>query len=493
MLPRSIRSRLTLWFSLLLFGVLIGFGVLLYAALNQGLYQADARLLTAHSAQVQAALNVQNGYLTVQDVAEGNGGAVAPGAGEPWQLWDVKGQLAATAPGTALPVTTTLLQAPLQGHTIERVLRTGTGEDFLVRFQPVADGGQIVGVLAVGISLAGTEGALRLLLGVLLLAIPVTVVIAGLGGLWLARRALAPIDQLTQAAQAIQAGDLSRRLAAPPVDDEVGRLAATLNAMLARLEEAFRRQRRFTADASHELRTPLTIIRATAEEGRSARSRAAAQTALASIEEETQRLEQLVGALLTLARAEADTLPIEQEKVPLDELLADVVDQMAPLAQRQGITLRVVSAEPIAIVGDAARLVQLLLNLVGNAVQYTLPDGHVQVSLQREGAWATLHVRDDGVGIAPDALAHVFERFYRADVAHGRGGVGLGLSIAQWIVDAHKGEIAVESTPGQGSTFTVRLPIGRTSPDDGRSLLVPVRVEPNNDVVETALEGRARG
>ena len=458
LLPRSIRSRLTLWFSLLLFGVLISFGVILYAALRQGLSQADARLLTAHSAQVRAALNVQDGQLTVQDVAEGNGGAVAPGAGEPWQLWDGNGQLAATAPGPALPVSPALLQAPLRGSTIERVLQSGTGEDFLVRIQPVTDGGQLVGVLAVGVSLAGTEGALRLLLEVLLLAIPVTVLIAGLGGLWLARRALAPIAQLTQAAQAIQAGDLSRRLAAPAVDDEVGRLAATLNAMLARLEEAFRRQQRFTADASHELRTPLTIIRATAEEGRSARSRVAAQNALTSIEEETQRLEQLVAALLTLARAEADTLPIEQEVVVLHELLADVVDQLAPLAQRQGVTLHRASAEPITVIGDAARLVQLLLNLVGNAIRYTLPGGNVQVSLQGEGRWATLRVRDDGIGIAPDALPHIFERFYRADAAHRRGGVGLGLSIAHWIVEAHQGEIAVESAPGQGTTFTVRLP-----------------------------------
>lgn len=240
LLPRSIRSRLTLWFSALLFGVLVGFGVVIYAVLNQGLYRADATLLTTHSAQIQAALNVQDGQLTVQDVPEGNGGAVAPGGGEPWQLWDTKGRIVATAPGATLPVTTALLQAPLQGQTLDRVLQNGTpGEDFLVRFQPVTDGGQVVGVLAVGISLAGTEGALHLLLDVLLLAIPATVCIAGLGGLWLARRALAPIGQLTHAAQSIQAGDLSRRLAAPPVDDEVGRLAATLNAMLARLEEAF--------------------------------------------------------------------------------------------------------------------------------------------------------------------------------------------------------------------------------------------------------------
>lgn len=203
----------------------------------------------------------------------------------------------------------------------------------------------------------------------------------------------------------------------------------------------------------------MTIIRATAEEGRSARSRASALVALASIEEETQRLEQLVAALLTLARADADTLAIEQELVSLHELLTDIVDQMFPLAQRQGITLHLELAEPLTISGDAARLVQLLLNLVGNAIQYTPPGGQVRVVLQRQAGWATIQVCDDGIGIAPEALPHLFERFYRADVAHGRGGVGLGLSIAQWIAVAHGGEITVESTPGQGSTFTVRLPI----------------------------------
>ncbi|MCL4543618.1 MAG: HAMP domain-containing histidine kinase [Chloroflexi bacterium] len=457
-LPHSIRARLTLWFSLLLFGILAAFAAALYAALTQGLYQADTTLLSARSTQLRAALNVQDGQITIQDVQEGAGGAADSGSAAPWQLWSAKGQLVAAAPGQALPVTPAILEPVLQGHTVDQVLPSQMGTDFLVRLLPIADGGQIVGVLAVGTSLANTEQTLHLLLGMLLFAIPATVLIAGLGGLLLARRALAPIDRLTRAAQSIQAGELSRRLQAPPVDDEVGRLAATLNAMLARLESAFVRQRQFTADASHELRTPLTIIRATAEEGKLARSRAGAQVALNSIEEETQRLEQLVGALLTLARADAGKPSLEREVVSLDELLGDVVAQLTPLAQRQGISLHWEPDQPATVIGDAARVVQMLLNLLENAIKYSRPGGQVHVTLQPQGIMVNIQISDDGIGIAPEELPHLFERFYRADTARGRGGAGLGLSIAQWIARAHGGEISVASELSRGSTFTVHLP-----------------------------------
>lgn len=281
------------------------------------------------------------------------------------------------------------------------------------------------------------------------------------GGWFVAGRALSPVAVLTRAASEIARGQVfTRRVPVLHPQDELGRLAATFNEMLASLENAYAAQQRFASDASHELRAPLTVLQANLELlGRSpALPRAERDHALQDATVEAERLAKLVADLLALARADAGQ-QILKRPVELDRVLMDVLGQARHLAGEH--RLEVGALEPARVLGDADRLRQLLLVLVDNAIKYTPPPGRIALSLVRTDHVARLGVRDNGVGIAPAALPHVFERFYRADPARSRdpGGTGLGLSIARWITTQHDGAIAVESTLGKGTKVTVTLPV----------------------------------
>ena len=319
---------------------------------------------------------------------------------------------------------------------------------------------------------------------------PLGLILAGGGGWLLARRVLRPVDQMTQAARRIGAERLAERLEGAETDDELGRLARTLNEMLARLEAGFAQIRRFSADASHELRTPLTILKGEIEVAlRSARAPAEYERVLASALEEVERMARLVDDLLMLSRADAGALRWEKGPVELDRLVEDVAKQGEVLGRVRAIQVSIASLEPLIVHGDEPRLRQLLLNLVDNAVKYTPQGGRVTLSLYHArggpdgqavpqlaaspdpptssapppaaAGWAEIAVVDTGVGIPPEALPRIFERFYRVDDARSReaGGTGLGLCIARTIAEAHEGRIGVESVTGVGSTFTVRLPL----------------------------------
>jgi heavy metal sensor kinase len=234
--------------------------------------------------------------------------------------------------------------------------------------------------------------------------------------------------------------------------------------MIARLDDAFRRQRQFTADASHELRTPLTAIKGQVEVAlRRRRDAAAYREVLQAVNEEVDRLIRLVGSLLTLARADAGQIPIALETVSLPELVAGAVEQVDPVAKQRDIELSASAGPAVTLQADEDLLLQLLLNLLDNAIKHTPAGGRVTVGWRVNGRQVELWVRDTGVGIAGEHLAHIFDRFYRVDKARSRaeGGVGLGLSICRWIAEAHGGHISVRSAPGQGSTFTAGLPTGR--------------------------------
>jgi heavy metal sensor kinase len=298
-----------------------------------------------------------------------------------------------------------------------------------------------------------------LILGI---AYPVTLAVASLGGIFLAGRALSPIDRLTRLARRISAEDLSQRLDLRLPDDEVGRLARTFDEMIARLEDAFQRQRQFTADASHELRTPLTAIKGQAEVALSRpRDAVAYREVLQAVNEEVDRLIRMVGSLLTLARADAGQISIASEPVSLGDLVDAAVEQVHPMAEKHSLGLRVVSGPSVVLQADEDLLLQLLLNLLDNAIKCTPSGGQVTVGWRVNDREIELQVRDTGVGIGPEHLPHIFDRFYRADKARSRaeGGAGLGLSISRWIAEAHGGSISVWSEPGQGTTFTVTIPL----------------------------------
>jgi len=283
------------------------------------------------------------------------------------------------------------------------------------------------------------------------------------GSYWLAARAFIPIDSLTRTAHSIEAGDLHQRVPVPRAHDEVQRLALTLNDMIARLENAFARQRRFVADASHELRTPVTVICNMAEMALFNASGAEEYiSALSDITTESERLGHLISDLLALARIDEEHTQLEREAIRLDRLVHAVAAQAKSVAVERAITVQVETPEPIIVFGDEARLIQVVMNLLDNALVYTNPGGEVTLTTTVKQRQATLSVRDTGIGIAPEHLPHIFERFYRVDPARVRtegNNSGLGLAIVDWVVHTHGGTVTVKSQVGEGSTFVVTLPL----------------------------------
>jgi heavy metal sensor kinase len=297
------------------------------------------------------------------------------------------------------------------------------------------------------------------------LLIPAVLLVASGGGYWMSRRALAPVDRIIRDAQSISTQNLQKRLDVPRTGDELQRLSETLNQMLERLDQAFRRVTQFTADASHELRTPVAVIRTTAELAlRRPRSTSDYEAALRDILAQSERTTELIESLLTLARADAGQQSLQHSRVHVGEAIRETVETGRRLAASKGLEFTAtVEQKGVVVVGDSQALGRLALILVDNAVKYTPVPGKVQLRLDSDGRCAVLQVRDSGIGIPPEHLPQIFERFYRADPARGSesGGSGLGLAIAHWIVQHHGGEITVESKQGSGSTFRVTLPLER--------------------------------
>jgi heavy metal sensor kinase len=297
----------------------------------------------------------------------------------------------------------------------------------------------------------------------ILLLSPLLLFLASAGGYWLSRRALAPVDQITSAAQDINSNSLAKRLDIPQSGDELQRLSETLNSMLERLESSFNRITQFTADASHELRTPLALMRTTSEVSlRTSQTVADYQEAQEEVLAELEKTSSLVEKLMLLARADAGVETLQHAPVNLAECLRDACKDGNVLAAAKRLTFtEVIESSELIVEGDSHALHRLFLILIDNAVKYTPSGGSITVGLKRTDASAVAEFRDTGIGIAADDLPNIFERFYRADKARSRefGGVGLGLSIARWVAEAHRGSIEVRSTPGTGSVFLIRLPL----------------------------------
>jgi len=317
--------------------------------------------------------------------------------------------------------------------------------------------------ILVATPLDGTEATLRHIRQLFLWAAPAVLLMAALGGYWISRRALAPVDAITAAARSIGIQNLSQRLSVPATGDELQRLSETWNDMLARLESAVKRLSQFTADASHELRTPIALIRTTAELTlRRERSPETYREALNQVVAESERTSRLVEDLLLLARADAGLPALSLERVELTPLVRDVCEQGQVLAEARQLQISAeVPDQAVFVEANDPALRRLLLLLLDNAVKYTPAGGRITVSLGCDAAGTTVAVRDTGIGIPDAALPHVFERFYRADESRNRdaGGAGLGLAIAKWIAERHHANLEAESVVGQGSTFRIRFPL----------------------------------
>jgi signal transduction histidine kinase len=292
------------------------------------------------------------------------------------------------------------------------------------------------------------------------LLIPVALILTTTVGYWMSRRALAPVEQIRKQAQAIDAADLTTRLKVPDSDDELSRLAQTLNAMLSKIEAGFRSVERFTADASHELRAPLALIITAGEVSlRRERSREQLAETLQKIVREAHHMSRLVENLLALARGDGQAPGAESVAVDLALLLRELCTELAPAAHAKGLELKAtIPDNEVYAHGDTTDLRRLFLILIDNAIKYT-EAGSINLSLTSNNAHVDVIIRDTGIGIEQDALPHVFDRFWRADKVRSRseGGAGLGLSLASQIVQRLGGTISVESVVARGSSFTVQL------------------------------------
>lgn len=344
---------------------------------------------------------------------------------------------------------------------------------------PVYDaGGTLIGYIQVARLLDNFEVFSRVLSRALLISMGAAV--ASLIVLAILTNTLfRPLEDITTVARQItRADDLSRRVPHSSRTDEIGDLARAFNQTLERLERLFRSQQRFLADVSHELRTPLTSVRGNLDLMR--RFGSYDEESMEVIQEEMERMSRLLGDLLLLARADTGGLPLRHEPVELDTVLFEVYRQVSRIDKPVAVELTAV--DQALVLGDEDRLKQLLLNLVDNGIKYTQPGGTVRLSLARDKGWAQLVVSDTGIGIPSEDLPHIFDRFYRVDKARSRaqGGSGLGLAIAKWIVQAHGGAIKVDSAVGQGTTFTITLPIYQ----------VPGRPSGNGDAAATEMKTR---
>ncbi len=464
----SIRVRLTLWYTSLLAAILLILGVSVYSFISRALLAEIDNTIRSHAEGVVALFNEENDPLTVLISGRARIPAIDVFASQVYvQIRGRDGHVVQRSTNLGeftLPGREDAFRAALAGRSVIYEVHD-ENRHIRVYSAPIRlRSGQIIGVVEVGQSMDGLDATLRTLRLALTLGFVAALVLAALVGAFLARTALRPVDEITRAAREIAAGqgaaELGRRLHIRQPNDEVGRLAATFNEMLERLETLFQTQQRLVADVSHELRTPLTTLRGNLDLLRrgAAEDPKMREEAIAAMEAEVARMSRMLSDLLLLAQADAG-IQLQFKPVELDTLLLEVYRQALVMAEGR-VRVHLGHEDQAQVMGDADRLRQLLLNLVENAIKYTPPGGEVTLSLAREPGWVRVTVADTGIGIAPEDLPHIFERFYRADKARSRamGGTGLGLSIAQWIAEAHGGQITVESRVGEGSVFTLWLP-----------------------------------
>ncbi len=439
---RTLRLRLTLW-HLAFFSVLFGLsGIFLYGVLSRALVR---QLDDSISAEAATAANL---FADEMQEMHGDAERAAPESlsglrlrGGAAAIFD-SGRMLASAPRRE---PAEFDPATPGRHVAPQHIRIAGREYVVVVMEPLD---------RVAASLAIVRRAL-------IFGIPLVLAIAAAAGFWLASRSLSPLDRMAEQAHEITGSSLHKRLDIGDAAHELETLAASFNELLSRLDQSFDTMRRFVADASHELRTPVSVIRSEADLAL-ARERAPSEyrQSLALILDESRRLSTLIEDLLNLARADAGHVRLRVEEFYFNDLIAECCRAMEPLAAQRGVALSFETPGDLPFHGDEALIRRLAMNLLDNAVRYTPAGGRVTVSVASEPDGIRLRVADTGIGISPDAAAHVFERFYRADKARSRqdGGFGLGLSIVKWIAESHHGHVALETAPEAGATFTVTLP-----------------------------------
>jgi heavy metal sensor kinase len=358
---------------------------------------------------------------------------------------------------------------PTKFETTERALKGEivyeTIEDANPRLRmvtiPILDNKKITSIVQVGSSLADFDETMRKLLIIMIIGIPTSISVAIIVGYFMAKKSLKPVDQIRRAAVNISSNNLDERIDIKGRKDELGRLAETFNAMIARLKDSFQRINQFSIDVSHELKTPLTILKGETEVVlRKDRDNGEYINLLQSNLEEIDRMARIIDDLLLLSKADTKDMKLNIENISLRDLVADVCMNMKIFANNKEISLIIDELADVRLIGDELKLRRMLWNIMENGIKYTPKGGVVNVSSYTNKGYVCINVKDSGMGISKDDIEYIFDRFYRADRSRKReSGSGLGLSISKWIAEAHKGVIEVTSQPSKGSQFLIKLPI----------------------------------
>src|SRR5262245_62223696 len=460
-----LRVRLTLWYGTALALILVIFSTVLYFVTARSLRDAVDESLEETAAAAVRSLE-ERGFLPL--VNEDELMSQFPELtriDKFFQIFSPSGTITIRSPNVKqheMPLSPKALEVALSGHTLLEFARYPKEPPLRLISVPIIFRGNLLYIIQVGTSMDSVEQTLNRLLLVLLVSMPIALAVSLAGGWFMAGRALRPVDAITLAAQRIAGGDLTQRLTVPASADEIGRLTNTFNDMIDRLETSFRQIRQFSSDASHELRTPLTVMKGETELAlRRPREAADYTVVLESNLEEIDRMTRIVDELLFLSRADMGEVKMERLPVKLESLVEDIHRQASLLGQERDVQVVLGLMTPAIVLGDELRLRELFLNLVDNAVKYSLPGGAVDISLLTESDQATALFTDQGIGISREDQKRIFDRFYRTDDAraHTKKGTGLGLAICAWIVESHHGRIEVQSELHKGSTFTVTLPL----------------------------------
>jgi heavy metal sensor kinase len=463
---RSIRFRLVAWYVGLLVAVFILLGILMYGGLRLYLEQSLSKAQVRRAQQIADTLlaNVERtgeGYV-INEInswfaPETNDRFIRITRGDGSLLYLSQGPKDMSFDPARVPP----FRGPFRG-TSWRKASDANGQKLLVAAVACQTHGGRRFLVEVGASLEPIEALLHRLILLLALTLATMLVVATSGGYFLVRRALAPVVKIAGSAEQITLHNLTERLPVAETGDELERLSVSLNHMIARLEDALQHNRRFIADASHELRTPLTIMRGELESiVDEAQFAPEAKRTAASVLEEVERLARIVEGLFAVSRLDAGEAQKEWVQFDLAMLATSTAEQMCLLAEDKNIGIATYAPRPVAIEGDRARLKQVIVNLLDNAIKYTPEGGKIRLSVVAINGKAVLEVEDNGIGIPASAQPHIFERFFRVDKARSRemGGAGLGLSIVKSICAAHGARVDFQSAEGAGSRFKVELPL----------------------------------